>query len=159
MQPTAGALLEHQSSTALGMLTRLSVSCVFDRSMTGMNSTNVLHFARRKTVSKSDLSNVTALTLSYSWPCNSTPPGHLCYYAASPEERLRKKYATSICCIEAEMTPFLMLDGKRLIELPNKQIHLVKLQFSQEEREVYQMVCILPQLIHSLSSLSGSLSG
>ncbi|KAF7800359.1 hypothetical protein EIP86_011609 [Pleurotus ostreatoroseus] len=44
-----------------------------------------------------------------------------------------------------------MLDGKRLIELPNKQIHLVKLQFSQEEREVYQMVCILPQLIRSLS--------
>lgn len=33
-----------------------------------------------------------------------------------------------------------MLDGKRLIELPAKIVDLCKLEFSQEEREVYQMV-------------------
>ena len=34
-----------------------------------------------------------------------------------------------------------MLDGKRLIELPSKTVSLVKLEFSQEERDVYNMVC------------------
>jgi SNF2 family DNA or RNA helicase len=33
-----------------------------------------------------------------------------------------------------------MLDGKRLIELPPKDLSLVKLEFSQEEREVYNVV-------------------
>jgi len=33
-----------------------------------------------------------------------------------------------------------MLDGKRLIELPDKTILLVRLEFSEEEREVYKMV-------------------
>ena len=34
-----------------------------------------------------------------------------------------------------------MLDGKRLIELPSKDIILQKLEFTKEEREIYQMVC------------------
>ena len=33
-----------------------------------------------------------------------------------------------------------MLDGKRLIELPNKQVDLVRLEFSKEERDIYNMV-------------------
>ncbi|KAI0790352.1 SNF2 family N-terminal domain-containing protein [Abortiporus biennis] len=33
-----------------------------------------------------------------------------------------------------------MLDGKRLIELPHKQVDLVKLQFSPEEADIYKMV-------------------
>lgn len=33
-----------------------------------------------------------------------------------------------------------MLDGKRLIELPDKTISLIKLEFSEEEREIYKMV-------------------
>jgi hypothetical protein len=33
-----------------------------------------------------------------------------------------------------------MLDGKRLIELPDKTILLIKLEFSEEEREIYKMV-------------------
>ena len=33
-----------------------------------------------------------------------------------------------------------MLDGKKLIELPEKEVKLVKLEFSKEEREIYQMV-------------------
>ncbi|KAJ6631188.1 SNF2 family N-terminal domain-containing protein [Mycena sp. CBHHK59/15] len=33
-----------------------------------------------------------------------------------------------------------MLDGKRLIELPEKTVELVTLQFSQEERDIYNMV-------------------
>lgn len=36
-----------------------------------------------------------------------------------------------------------MLDGKRLIELPDKTVELVKLEFSEEERAVYQMASIL----------------
>jgi SNF2 family DNA or RNA helicase len=33
-----------------------------------------------------------------------------------------------------------MLDGKKLIELPEKEVKLIKLEFSKEEREIYQMV-------------------
>jgi len=33
-----------------------------------------------------------------------------------------------------------MLDGKQLIELPEKEVRLIKLEFSEEEREIYQMV-------------------
>lgn len=33
-----------------------------------------------------------------------------------------------------------MLDGKRLIELPDKTVELHKLEFSEEERAIYQMV-------------------
>ncbi|KAG1729528.1 SNF2 family N-terminal domain-containing protein [Suillus paluster] len=33
-----------------------------------------------------------------------------------------------------------MLDGKRLIELPTKHVEMEKLEFSQEERDIYQMV-------------------
>jgi hypothetical protein len=32
-----------------------------------------------------------------------------------------------------------MLDGKRLIELPDKTVALVKLEFSEEERAIYKM--------------------
>lgn len=32
-----------------------------------------------------------------------------------------------------------MLDGKRLIELPDKTVNLMKLEFSEEERAVYKM--------------------
>lgn len=33
-----------------------------------------------------------------------------------------------------------MLDGKRLIELPSKDIVMNKLVFSEEERDIYNMV-------------------
>jgi SNF2 family DNA or RNA helicase len=33
-----------------------------------------------------------------------------------------------------------MLDGKRLIELPDRNVELVRLTFSDEEREIYKMV-------------------
>jgi hypothetical protein len=33
-----------------------------------------------------------------------------------------------------------MLDGKRLIELPEKTVDLLKLEFSEEERAIYNMV-------------------
>lgn len=44
--------------------------------------------------------------------------------------------------LETDASSFKMLDGRRLIELPNKQVHLEQLQFSQEERDVYTMVRI-----------------
>lgn len=34
------------------------------------------------------------------------------------------------------------LDGKRLIDLPLKDVHLRKLDFSPEEREIYNMVSL-----------------
>lgn len=34
------------------------------------------------------------------------------------------------------------LDGKRLIELPPKEVELIKLEFTGEEREIYKMVGI-----------------
>lgn len=37
-----------------------------------------------------------------------------------------------------------MLDGKRLIELKPKEIFLVKLQFTLEERDIYKMVGMEP---------------
>lgn len=33
-----------------------------------------------------------------------------------------------------------MLDGKRLIELPTKDVFLTKLDFSPDERDIYKMV-------------------
>jgi len=33
-----------------------------------------------------------------------------------------------------------MLDGKRLVELPSKEVTLHRLQFTEEEREIYQAV-------------------
>lgn len=33
-----------------------------------------------------------------------------------------------------------ILDGKRLVELPEKYVEMEKLEFSPEEREIYQMV-------------------
>jgi SNF2 family DNA or RNA helicase len=33
-----------------------------------------------------------------------------------------------------------MLDGKKLIDLPEKEVKLIKLEFSEEERDIYQMV-------------------
>lgn len=38
-----------------------------------------------------------------------------------------------------------LLDGKRLIELPKKTVDLVKLEFSQEERDIYTMVSFCPR--------------
>ena len=38
-----------------------------------------------------------------------------------------------------------LLDGKRLIELPKKTVDLVKLEFSQEERDIYTMVSLYPE--------------
>lgn len=45
-----------------------------------------------------------------------------------------------------------MLDGKRLIELPEKIVMLVKLEFSEEEREIYKMVSPM-LLFHALDVL------
>jgi len=33
-----------------------------------------------------------------------------------------------------------MLDGEKLIDLPEKEVQLIKLEFSEEERDIYQMV-------------------
>ncbi|KAF8647982.1 hypothetical protein AX16_006412, partial [Volvariella volvacea WC 439] len=59
----------------------------------------------------------------------------------------KKKPDLAVFRLQAVITTFVlrrmkdsMLDGKRLIELPPKTIDLVKLEFSDEEREVYDMV-------------------
>ena len=62
--------------------------------------------------------------------------------------------ALAVSRLQAILTSFLLrrtkdslLDGKRLIELPEKTISLVKLEFSDEESEIYKMVvsCVLLQ--------------
>lgn len=60
-------------------------------------------------------------------------------------ERLLATLAVSR--LQAVITSFLlrrmknsMLDGKRLIELPDKTVSLIRLEFSEEEREIYKMV-------------------
>ncbi|KAF8632872.1 hypothetical protein AX17_004720 [Amanita inopinata Kibby_2008] len=54
--------------------------------------------------------------------------------------------------LQTVITTFLLrrmkdstLDGKRLIELPEKKVSLIKLDFSEEEREIYRMVEIKSQ--------------
>jgi hypothetical protein len=34
-----------------------------------------------------------------------------------------------------------MLNGKLLVDLPTRDVQIVKLDFSQQEREIYNMVC------------------
>ncbi len=57
-------------------------------------------------------------------------------------QRLQAIFAT--CLLRRKKDS--MLDGKRLIELPAKNVELVKLIFTEEEREVYKMVCIFSNL-------------
>lgn len=40
-----------------------------------------------------------------------------------------------------------LLDGKPLVELPSKTVELCKLDFSQEERDIYKMVEMKSQAI------------
>jgi SNF2 family DNA or RNA helicase len=65
--------------------------------------------------------------------------------------------------LQAVISTFLLrrmkdskLDGKRLIELPEKTVSLVKLQFSEEERDIYRMVTAASYLTRAkILKLSG----
>ncbi|KAF8340920.1 SNF2 family N-terminal domain-containing protein [Amanita rubescens] len=67
--------------------------------------------------------------------------------------RIEKKRPTlAVQRLQAIITTFLLrrmkdskLDGKRLIELPEKNVGMVQLEFSPEERDVYRMVEIRSQ--------------
>ncbi len=59
------------------------------------------------------------------------------------------------------MTMFLLrrkkdsqLDGKNLIELPSKEVVLLRLEFSEEEREIYSMVTWLLSFLMSVRNLT-----
>ncbi|KNZ76960.1 hypothetical protein J132_10908 [Termitomyces sp. J132] len=59
----------------------------------------------------------------------------------------KRKPHLALSRLQAIITTFLLrrmkdttMDGKRLIELPEKKVSLVKLQFSEEERDIYKMV-------------------
>ncbi|KDR76486.1 hypothetical protein GALMADRAFT_246858 [Galerina marginata CBS 339.88] len=59
----------------------------------------------------------------------------------------KKNPGLAVTRLQTVMTLFLLrrkkdskLDGKNLIELPEKKVKLVKLEFSEEEREIYNMV-------------------
>lgn len=60
-----------------------------------------------------------------------------CLSASRAVARLQKVMATFLLRRKKDSK----LDGKNLVELPEKKIELVKLEFSQEEREIYAMVC------------------
>lgn len=64
----------------------------------------------------------------------------------------------AVARLQAIMATFLLrrkkdteLDGRRLIELPEKKIDLIKLEFSEEEREVYKMVGVVASMVFSKS--------
>ena len=40
-----------------------------------------------------------------------------------------------------------MLDGEILVNLPPKKVELIKLEFSEEEREIYNMVRLDPRTV------------
>ncbi|KAL4260457.1 SNF2/RAD54 helicase family protein [Pleurotus pulmonarius] len=59
----------------------------------------------------------------------------------------KKNPATAVVRLQAILASCMIrrtkssqLDGKRLIELPPKEVELVKLEFTEEEREIYKMV-------------------
>lgn len=62
----------------------------------------------------------------------------LIYLAQIAISRLQKILDT--CLLRRKKNT--MLDGKRLVELPSKQVILHKLQFTEEEREIYQAVSL-----------------
>lgn len=79
-----------------------------------------------------------ALTPGSSATCDESTPGDLCHHVASQEKghcesRSRIHRTLSDICTQ-------QLDGKRLIELPAKKVQLVRLEFTKEERDIYQMV-------------------
>lgn len=92
--------------------------------MTSKSSKAILVFSRRKIVSQ--LKSLSIFSVL------KRPPASL-----------------AVSRLQAVITTFLLrrmknslLDGKRLIELPDKTISLVKLEFSAEEREIYTMVIL-----------------
>jgi len=69
---------------------------------------------------------------------------HLCSQEIDPRYIIA---ALAVTRLQTIMQTFLlrrkkdsMLDGKKLIDLPEKNIKLIKLEFSEEERDIYQMV-------------------
>ncbi|KAG6879839.1 hypothetical protein C0992_010797 [Termitomyces sp. T32_za158] len=61
--------------------------------------------------------------------------------------RNRRTTTLAVSRLQTIITTFLLrrmkdttMDGKRLIELPERKVSLVRLQFSKEERDVYKMV-------------------
>lgn len=63
--------------------------------------------------------------------------------------------------LQKVMTMFLLrrkkdsqLDGKNLIELPSKEVVLLRLEFSEEEREIYSMVTWLLSFLMSVRNLT-----
>jgi hypothetical protein len=58
--------------------------------------------------------------------------------AALASNKLQAIFATSLLRRKKDS----MLDGKRLIELPDKTVDLLKLKFSGEERAVYKMASL-----------------
>lgn len=68
---------------------------------------------------------------------------------------------TAVTRLQAILTTFVlrrmkdsMLDGKKLIELPPKTIDLVRLDFMDEERQVYDIVSKLSFELSSISLIS-----
>ncbi|KAF8906844.1 SNF2 family N-terminal domain-containing protein [Gymnopilus junonius] len=71
----------------------------------------------------------------------------------------KKRPALAVTRLQSVMNAFLlrrkkdsMLDGEKLVDLPPKKVELVKLEFSEEEREVYNMVEARSQLSSTATS-------
>lgn len=66
--------------------------------------------------------------------------GHVSIIEKKNPELASKRLQAIFISIMLRRKKDSMLDGKRLIELPTKHVEMEKLEFSQEEREIYQMV-------------------
>ncbi|KAG2140702.1 SNF2 family N-terminal domain-containing protein, partial [Suillus clintonianus] len=66
--------------------------------------------------------------------------GHVSIIEKKNPELASKRLQAIFTSIMLRRKKDSMLDGKRLIELPTKHVEMEKLEFSQEEREIYQMV-------------------
>ncbi|KAG2151182.1 SNF2 family N-terminal domain-containing protein [Suillus bovinus] len=66
--------------------------------------------------------------------------GHVSIIERKNPELASKRLQAIFISIMLRRKKDSMLDGKRLIELPTKHVEMEKLDFSKEEREIYQMV-------------------
>lgn len=66
--------------------------------------------------------------------------GHVSIIEKKNPELASKRLQAIFISIMLRRKKDSMLDGKKLIELPTKHVEMEKLEFSKEEREIYQMV-------------------
>ena len=112
---------------ALGTVSRQLISRIKSDSyytQIGTSIMRILRKTKRNTVSTN--------------PCYCSSQGRLMLYSTAVLAT-QKLQAIFVACLLRRMKNS-MLDGKRLIELPPKEVTLIKLDFTPDERDIYKMV-------------------